>query len=97
MNETEFIQVLSSIILQATPLIIAVCGETITERAGVVNLSLDGTMLLAAMTGFVSAYLWYSVFMGFVAAAIVGGLFAAIVAFVSTSVTYTKPNAPMFL
>jgi ABC-type uncharacterized transport system permease subunit len=81
MNETEFIQVLSSIILQATPLIIAVCGETITERAGVVNLSLDGTMLLAAMTGFVSAYLWDSVFMGFVAAAIVGGLFAAIVAF----------------
>jgi simple sugar transport system permease protein len=81
MNETEFIQILSSIILQATPLMIAVCGETITERAGVVNLSLDGTMLLAAMTGFVSAYVSDSVLIGFLAAALVGAIFAAIVAF----------------
>jgi simple sugar transport system permease protein len=81
MNESEFIQVLSSIILQATPLMIAVCGETITERVGIVNLSLDGTMLLAAMTGFVSAYLSDSVLVGFLAAAVVGSLFAIIVAF----------------
>ena len=81
MNESELIQVLSSIILQATPLMIAVCGETITERVGVVNLSLDGTMLLAAMTGFVSAYLSDSVLVGFIAAAVVGSLFALIVAF----------------
>lgn len=81
MNESELILVLSSIILQATPLMIAVCGETITERAGVVNLSLDGTMLLAAMTGFVSAYLSDSVLIGFLAAAGVGALFALIVAF----------------
>jgi ABC-type uncharacterized transport system permease subunit len=81
MNESEFIQILSSIILQATPLMLAVCGETITERVGVVNLSLDGTMLLAAMTGFVSAYLSDSVLIGFIAAAVVGALFALIVAF----------------
>ena len=81
MNETEFIQVLSSIILLSTPLIIAVCGETITERAGVVNLSLDGTILLAAMTGFVSAYVSNSVLIGFTAAAVVGAIFAAIVAY----------------
>lgn len=81
MNESELIQVLSSIILQATPLMIAVCGETITERVGVVNLSLDGTMLLAAMTGFVSAYLSDSVLIGFIAAGVVGSLFALIVAF----------------
>ncbi len=81
MNESEFVQVLSSIILQATPLIIAVCGETITERVGVVNLSLDGTMLLAAMTGFVSAYLSDSVIIGFIAAGVIGSLFALIVAF----------------
>ena len=33
------------------PLIYAVVGETITEKAGVVNLSLDGSILLSAMTG----------------------------------------------
>ena len=81
MNESEFIQILSSIILQATPLMLAVCGETITERVGVVNLSLDGTMLLAAMTGFVSAYLSDSVLIGFIAAGVVGSLFAVIVAY----------------
>jgi general nucleoside transport system permease protein len=66
MNNSELVLVMASIVLQATPLIIAVCGETITERAGVVNLSLDGTMLMSAMTGFVvglktdSLILWIS-------------------------------------
>lgn len=81
MNELLLIRVLSSIILQSAPLMIAVTGETITERAGVVNLSLDGKMLLAAMTGFVVAYKTEQVLLGFLAAAIIGGLFALIVAF----------------
>lgn len=81
MNETEFIRILSSIVLQSTPLIIAVCGETISERVGVVNLSLDGTMLLSAMTGFVAGLLSGSVWIGFLAAALVGALFAWIIAF----------------
>jgi simple sugar transport system permease protein len=80
MNETELVRVLSSIILQGTPLMIAVCGETITERAGIVNLSLDGTMLLSAMTGFVAAFVTESVWLGFLAAAGVGALFSTIVA-----------------
>ena len=81
MNETEFVRILSSIVLQSTPLIIAVCGETISERAGVVNLSLDGTMLLSAMTGFVAGLLSGNVWVGFLAAALVGALFAWIIAF----------------
>ncbi|MCK5643729.1 MAG: ABC transporter permease [Gammaproteobacteria bacterium] len=81
MNESEIVKVLSSIVLQATPLIIAVCGETITERAGIVNLSLDGTMLLAAMTGFVTGFISGNVWIGFFAAACVGALFSLIVAF----------------
>ncbi len=81
MNELEWVRVLASIVLQATPLMIAVCGETITERAGIVNLSLDGTMLLAAMTGFVAGLLTGSVWLGFLAAALIGGLFASILAF----------------
>lgn len=83
MNETELVKTLSSIILQSTPLIIAVCGETITERAGVVNLSLDGTMLLSAMTGFVAGLISSSVWIGFLAAAVIGACFASIIAFSS--------------
>jgi simple sugar transport system permease protein len=81
MNDSEIIRILASIIFQSTPLMIAVSGETITERAGVVNLSLDGTMLMAAMTGFVVGLKTESLWIGFLAAAAVGALFALIVAF----------------
>lgn len=80
MSEAELIRVFASIILQAVPLMIAVCGEVITERAGVVNLSLDGTMLMSAMAGFVIALETDSVLAGFLAAAVVGMIFAFIVA-----------------
>jgi ABC-type uncharacterized transport system permease subunit len=82
-NGSELIHILASIILQAAPLMIVVCGETLTERAGVVNLSLDGTLLMSAMTGFVVALKTESVILGFLAAAIVGAIFALIVAFSS--------------
>lgn len=42
---------LAAVLAAASPLVIAAMGETLSERAGVINLSLDGTMLLAAMTG----------------------------------------------
>jgi len=81
MNDSQLIAILASIVLQASPLIIAVCGEILTERSGVVNLSLDGSMLMAAMTGFVVGMKTDSYWIGFLAAAVVGAIFAAIVAF----------------
>lgn len=77
----ELIRQLASILLQSSPLMIAVCGETITERAGVINLSVDGTLLMAAMTGFVVGLQTDSLLLGFLAAAIVGAIMAFIVAF----------------
>lgn len=81
MDNAQLIAVMASIVLQASPLIIAVCGEILTERSGVVNLSLDGTMLMAAMTAFVVALKTENVWLGFAAAAAVGAAFALIVAF----------------
>lgn len=81
MSEVELIRILASIIIQSAPLMIAVCGEVITERAGVVNLSLDGTMLMTAMAGFVIALKTDSVMAGFLVAAVIGAFFAFIVAF----------------
>jgi ABC-type uncharacterized transport system permease subunit len=81
MNDSELVRILSSIVLASAPLIIAVCGETLTERSGVVNLSLDGTMLMAAMLGFVVALETNNVWLGFAAGAGIGALFAGIVAF----------------
>ena len=72
MNDTEFVRMMASIIVASAPLIIAVCGETITERVGVINLSLDGSMLMSAMTGFVVGLKTENVWLGFLAGAIVG-------------------------
>ena len=39
----------AAVLFAAAPLILAALGETVAERAGVINLSLDGTIVLAAM------------------------------------------------
>lgn len=55
MNDTIFVKILATIVAQSAPLILAVTGETVTERSGVINLSLDGTLLFTAMAAFVFA------------------------------------------
>ena len=82
MNE-EFLNTLSSVVANATPLVIASIGETITERVGVINLSLDGSMILAAMFGFVAALVTDSLIIGLLAAMLAGALIALIIALAS--------------
>jgi len=74
---------LTGILVAAAPLILAVMGETITERAGVVNLSLNGSILLCAMGGFAVAYSTGSLALGFLAGALIGALVALLIAFSS--------------
>ncbi len=86
MNLDQLVPILSVAISTATPLVFACLGETITERAGVINLSAEGTILLAAMTGFAVAKTTeglgdLSLILGFASAAAVGAAIALIVAF----------------
>lgn len=76
---------LNSIVASATPLIIAAFGETISERAGVINLSLNGSILLSAMLGFAAALLTNSVWIGIFVAMLIGALIALLVAIGSIS------------
>ena len=55
---------LAGILSAGAPLVLATLGETLTERAGVINLSLDGSMILAAMFGFVAALVTDSLIIG---------------------------------
>jgi ABC-type uncharacterized transport system permease subunit len=71
---------LNSIIAAAAPLIIAAMGETITEKSGVINLSLEGSLRLSAMTAFAVAFFVGHALAGFVVAALVGAAIAAIIA-----------------
>ncbi len=79
MND-QLINVLNSVVANATPLVIAALGETITERAGVVNLSLNGSIIFSAMLGFVVALASGSALVGCLAAMLVGGVIALIIA-----------------
>src|SRR5258706_11245883 len=66
-------------IVASTPLLLAVLGELVVERAGMINLGIEGMMLTAAMTAVVTSQLTHSVVLGFlggiVGAAAVGALF----------------------
>jgi len=76
----DIITILATAIATSTPLIFASIGETITERAGVINLSAEGTILMSAMTGFAVAKFSNSLLLGFAAAALVGAAIALVVA-----------------
>jgi simple sugar transport system permease protein len=56
----------------ATPILFASLGELIVERAGILNLGIEGTMLLSAFTGFVVAQISGSLITGLVCAALTG-------------------------
>jgi ABC-type uncharacterized transport system permease subunit len=52
-------------LLAGLPLMFTALGETISERAGVLNIGLEGMMLLGAYVGFLGAYYGHSVWLGF--------------------------------
>lgn len=74
---------LATIVASASPLVYAVVGETIAEKAGVINLSLDGSIMLSAMTAFAVSFITGSVWLGFLAAILVSAGIAALIAFAS--------------
>jgi len=83
MLEIDPVLLVASIIAGAAPVLMASVGETVAERAGVLNLSIDGTILLGAMVAFAVAFETGSLVAGFVAAGIVGLLVAGVLSFFS--------------
>jgi general nucleoside transport system permease protein len=81
---------LAGVIAAATPIVFATIGETITEKAGITNLSVNGTIILSAMTGFAVATSTHNLILGFLAGAVVGALVAAIVAFSSITLKQSQ-------
>ncbi len=75
--------VLSIAIFAGTSLIYATVGEIYTERSGILNLGIEGMMILGAVTGFAAAFHSGSLLVALVVAMAVGGLMALIHAFVT--------------
>ena len=87
MNELLDIAFISGLIgatmRMATPIIFATLGEILSERAGVLNLGIEGIMLMGAMTGFLVTFISGSIWLGVLAGAGVGMLLGLLMAFLA--------------
>src|SRR5690606_21456035 len=79
MFEAVFITIATA----ATPLLIAAIGELVVERSGVLNLGVEGMMVMGAVTGFAVALTTGSPWLGVFAAVIVGALFSLLFGFLT--------------
>lgn len=75
------IGVLTGAIGAGTSVLYAALGEVISERAGVINLGVEGTMLVGAAVGFATTHQTANPFLGALAAMVAGGLFNLIFAY----------------
>lgn len=74
---------LAATMRMATPLIFATMGEILSERAGVLNLGIEGIMLIGAMSGFVTTLNTGSLWLGVLVAGVVGFFFGLMMAFLA--------------
>jgi general nucleoside transport system permease protein len=74
MSLLPFLGIFSSAIYSGTSLLYTALGEVIDERAGIVNLGLEGVMLVSAAVGFGVTSISGSPYLGILAAVITGGL-----------------------
>ncbi len=75
----------ASTIRLATPYLFATLGETLGQRSGVLNLGLDGMMLMGAFVAFLIAYLTGNLILALLAAIALGALMGFIMAFISVT------------
>lgn len=72
------ISILVGAIRAGTPLLFATLGEIITQRAGVLNLGVEGLMVVGALSGFMGSYYSHSPWVGVLTAMFCAGLLSLI-------------------
>lgn len=74
LTEINPVLLVASLMVAATPLLLAAIGELVVEKAGVLNLGVEGMMIVGAISGFAISVETGSPWLGFVAAAIGGAV-----------------------
>ncbi|TPW33205.1 ABC transporter permease [Martelella alba] len=75
--------ILLTVITASTPLVLAALGELVTERAGVLNLGVEGMMVMGAVGAFVAAHFTGSPWVGMIAGLLTGMIFSLLFAFLT--------------
>ncbi len=73
----------ASLMVAATPILLAAVGELVVEKAGVLNLGVEGMMIVGAISGFAIAVETGSPLLGFIAAAVGGALLSLLFVFLT--------------
>ena len=81
MTPLAILGVISSAIFSGTSLLYTTLGETIHQRSGIVNLGLEGVLLISASSGFAITAITGNPFLGILIAALAGGLVNMILGF----------------
>ncbi|MFS4580860.1 ABC transporter permease [Phaeobacter sp. C3_T13_0] len=74
---------IASLMVAATPILIAAIGELVVEKSGVLNLGVEGMMITGAIAGFATAVETGSPLLGFVAAAVAGAALSVLFGFLT--------------
>lgn len=83
MSPEMMIAIVLTIATAATPLLIAAMGELVVERSGVLNLGVEGMMVIGAIAGFAGAQLAGNAWAGVGLAIVCGALFSLLFAFLT--------------
>jgi ABC-type uncharacterized transport system permease subunit len=78
MSVDNLIFILSIAIQSSVAVLFATLGEVFTERSGILNLGVEGMMLMGALSGFAATFYSHSLLLGILTALVVGGLLAMI-------------------
>jgi ABC-type uncharacterized transport system permease subunit len=90
MNESLLMLTVMAAIGLGTPLIFATVGEIITERSGILNLGVQGMMLIGAVAGFWATFTTGNLFLGVVIAVFAGAALSSIHAFLSITLRVSQ-------
>jgi simple sugar transport system permease protein len=83
MIEDWIVGTLSRTLAYGTPLLLATLGEIYSERSGVLNLGVEGMMILGAVSAFATAFITGNPWLGMLMAGVVGGIASLVHGFVS--------------
>ncbi len=72
----DIVLLIASMMVAATPILLAALGELVAEKSGVLNLGVEGMMIMGAIAGFAAAVQTGSPVTGFAAAAVAGAVMA---------------------
>jgi ABC-type uncharacterized transport system permease subunit len=83
LNVSFLVGLLASSVRLATPLLLAALGETFAERAGVLNIGVEGLMIIGALAGFLAGHFTANPWVGALAGLLAGALFSCLHAYLS--------------